>query len=89
MADTKYVIALACLAALSSMPARKDPLPATTRKLVDVMRKDSTQSSASGGWQFEEFVGETRVRKEGIQSQCAQCHAARRDSDYVFSRYSE
>ena len=152
MANAKTLVVLACLGALSSAPAQKDPVPfpegyrkwahvhsalvapgggrpglyhiyanesamrgyatghfpngsviafdlfdykvennvttQTTRKLVDVMQKDST-SAESGGWRFEEFVGEARVRKEGIQAQCAQCHATRRDSDYVFSRYRE
>ena len=60
----------------------------TTRKLVDVMVKDTTFAEADG-WRFEEFVGESRVRKEGVQGQCAQCHATRRDNDYVFSRYKE
>jgi hypothetical protein len=61
----------------------------TTRKLVDVMVKDSTLAEA-GGWRFEEFVGEGRVRKDGpVQAQCAQCHATQRDHDYVFSRYRE
>jgi hypothetical protein len=152
MAIAKSLIVLACLAALSSIPAKKDPVAfpigyrkwahvhsalvapgggrpgfyhiyandaamrgyatgrfphgsviafdlfdfkvennvttQTTRKLVDVMQKDSA-STESGGWRFEEFVGDARVRKEGIQAQCAQCHATRRDSDYVFSRYRE
>lgn len=61
----------------------------TARKLVDVMMKDSTRFAESGGWGFTEFVGEGRVRKEGVQAQCAQCHATKRDHDYVFSTYKE
>jgi len=57
------------------------------RKLVDVMVKDSTRFADSGGWGFAEFLGEARERKEGVQAQCAQCHASRRDHDYVFSAY--
>ena len=57
------------------------------RKLVDVMVKDSTRFADSGGWGFAEFLGEERVRKEGVQAQCAQCHATQRERDYVFSRY--
>ena len=57
------------------------------RKLVDVMVKDSTRFAESGGWGFAEFLGDERVRKEGVQKQCAQCHATRREQDWVFSKY--
>ena len=55
---------------------------ATTRKLVDVMQKDAS-STESGGWRFEELVGDARVRKEGIQAQCA--HVTRRGETATMS----
>jgi hypothetical protein len=57
------------------------------RATVDVMHKDSTRFAATGGWGFERFRGDTR---EGIigsraESACFQCHASRREHDFVFS----
>ncbi len=57
------------------------------RKLVDVMHKDSTRFGQTGGWGYEEFRGDTRVRvvRDRAPTDCFQCHTQRRDHDYVFS----
>jgi len=57
------------------------------RKLVDVMHKDSTRFADTGGWGYEEFRGDTRVRVIGDRARtaCFQCHTQRKDQGFVFS----
>ena len=58
------------------------------RKLVDVMVKDSTRFADSGGWGYEEFVGNSqtnRVLTAETRAACVTCHAKQKDHDYVFS----
>lgn len=59
------------------------------RKLLDVMEKDSKRFAATGGWGFEEFVGDGRVPllRERAVTACFQCHLTRRESDYVFTTF--
>jgi hypothetical protein len=57
------------------------------RKLVGVMHKDSAKYSATGGWGFEGFGGNSqteRLVKDGGKS-CFGCHAPEKGKDYVFS----
>jgi hypothetical protein len=58
------------------------------RKIIGVMEKDSRRFSATGGWGFEGFKGDTRERlvKEPA-SECFSCHQKERGQDYVLSRY--
>jgi hypothetical protein len=58
------------------------------RKLVGVMRKDAKKFAATGGWGYEGFKGDStteRLVTDGGVS-CHACHAARKDSHYVFSK---
>lgn len=58
------------------------------RKVVGVMVKDSRRYAQTGGWGFEGFKGDTRERVvTDAKSQCFDCHAAQKATDYVFSRY--
>ena len=60
------------------------------RKLVDVMIKDSSKYSATGGWGFEEFKGDSktdRVIKTMAVQFCFNCHATAAKTDFVFSKY--
>lgn len=58
------------------------------RKVVGVMEKNSAKFSATGGWGFEGFKGDSRERVvTDANAQCYACHTAQKDSDYVFSSY--
>jgi hypothetical protein len=62
------------------------------RKVVGVMLKDAKKFAATGGWGFEGFAGDSkseRVVGEKAATACFGCHAARKGSDFVFSRYRE
>ena len=62
-----------------------------SRKLVGVMQKDSVKYSATGGWGFEGFAGDSkteRLVKDGGKS-CFDCHASQKDKDYVFSEFRQ
>lgn len=58
------------------------------RKLVGIMYKNSKTYSATGGWGFEGFAGDSRTErlvKDGGHS-CFACHATEKKTDFVFSR---
>jgi Cytochrome P460 len=57
------------------------------RKLVGVMHKDAKKFSATGGWGFEGFAGNSkteRLTKDGGKG-CFGCHTPQKPKDYVFS----
>jgi hypothetical protein len=58
------------------------------RKHIDVMVKDSLQYTATGGWGYEEFGGDShtnRLLTTTVRTQCFNCHA--KMSDKVFSEF--
>ncbi|MBO9562544.1 MAG: cytochrome P460 family protein [Niastella sp.] len=60
------------------------------RRHVDVMVKDSTKFSNTGGWGYEEFKGNSkteRVLTETVRMQCFKCHTSQ--NDFVFSEWKE
>jgi hypothetical protein len=61
------------------------------RVLTAVMVKDSKRYASTGGWGFGSFDEGSKVNKLDAKAQqsCYQCHTARRDSGYVFTRYAE
>ena len=61
------------------------------RILLGVMVKDSDNYSATGGWGFEGFAGDSQTERlvdDGGQS-CFACHASQKDNDYVFTQWRE
>ncbi len=60
------------------------------RKVVGVMYKNAQTFQQTGGWGFGAFsdMAGTRVQLDA-QTACFNCHAARKDFDYVFSSYRE
>jgi len=59
-------------------------------KRVDVMVKDASRYSGSGGWGFAQFIGDNRTDNKmtpDLAATCAACHAKRKDRDYVFSEF--
>ncbi len=58
------------------------------RKVIGVMQKDSKKFASTGGWGFEGFKDDTKERVvKDPKKDCFDCHAAQKDSDYVFSKY--
>lgn len=58
------------------------------RKVLGVMHKDAARYSATGGWGFEGFVGDSKTeRAVGAKAAqaCFGCHIAQQNRDYVFS----
>ena len=59
------------------------------RKFIGIMEYDAERFSATGGWGFEVFVGNSkdeRAVEDGGQS-CFACHQAVKEDSYVFSKY--
>jgi hypothetical protein len=61
------------------------------RKWVDVMIKQSSHNDSTGGWKFMEFPGDSRTPREFVSTkkQCFNCHATKKESQYVFSILKE
>lgn len=60
------------------------------RKVVGVMAKDSRKWSATGGWGFEGFKGDSKTARavgNDAATACYGCHAPQKDADYTFSRW--
>lgn len=60
------------------------------RKFIDIMAKDSKKFSATGGWGFEEFNGNSMIERnigESGKVQCFNCHAKQEKNDFVFSKF--
>jgi hypothetical protein len=69
----------------SEFPPATVPGPATT---VQVMVKDSSRYSMSGGWGFGRFVDGKPVDEAQHQT-CFACHEPRvKERDYVFTRFA-
>lgn len=59
------------------------------RRLVDVMVRNTKLYSATGGWGYEEFRGDSktdRTIRTLAATSCYNCHATQKTNDNVFSR---
>lgn len=57
---------------------------------VDVMVKESERFASTGGWDFMSFSGNDQTGGKltaARQATCADCHAHRKDHDFVFSEF--
>ena len=61
------------------------------RVLAAVMVKDSRRYAATGGWGFGNFDEGSKVNTLDADGQqaCFQCHVARKENGYVFTKYTE
>jgi hypothetical protein len=63
------------------------------RQMVDIMVRDSARYRETGGWAFDEFVGDSRTQHAFTPAQsvttCFNCHTQRKDSAYVFTSFSD
>ncbi len=59
------------------------------RKRIDVMQYGIEQFSATGGWGFESFVGDSRTERveQDVVTACFNCHIPAKESNYVYSQY--
>jgi len=61
----------------------------TNRLRIDVMQYQREQFSATGGWGFETFVGDSSTERldQDVVVTCYNCHIPAKDSNYVYSKY--
>lgn len=61
------------------------------RRGVGVMVKDTKLYSATGGWGYGRFVGDSQVEASSAKEKqaCFSCHVPKKDRDYVFTEYRE
>lgn len=57
------------------------------RKSLAVMMRRSADTSAAGGWEFEEFLGDSQSRRgvSDARKECSSCHQAAEKTGFVFS----
>lgn len=68
--------------------AQDHAISESMRKVLGVMHKDTKRWSATGGWGFEGFAGDStsdRVVGDDAAKKCFACHIAQKSRDYVFS----
>jgi hypothetical protein len=58
------------------------------RRRVDLMIKDTSLYSGTGGWRFERFWGndQTQDAVQGSETKCFECHAKAKAHGFVFSQ---
>lgn len=63
----------------------------TDRKRIDVMQYDDERFSATGGWGYDTFVGDSTTERldQDVVAACYGCHAAAKESNYVYSQYRQ
>ena len=60
-----------------------------TRKVVGVMHRDAKKYSATGGWGYEGFKGDSKTERavgDNAATACHQCHTSQKDAGFVFSK---
>ena len=59
------------------------------RKRLDVMQYNPDQFSATRGWGYETFVGDSRTERweQDVVTACYACHIPAKASNYVYSQY--
>lgn len=58
------------------------------RKVVGVMHRDSKRYSATGGWGFEGFAGNSKTKRAvggNAVKACYECHTSQKDKQFIFS----
>lgn len=63
----------------------------SSRKRIDVMQYDRKRFSATGGWGYDTFIGdstENRINQDVVVA-CYACHTGAQASSYVFSQYRQ
>ncbi|HKZ74483.1 MAG TPA: cytochrome P460 family protein [Steroidobacteraceae bacterium] len=77
---------------LLEMQTKDDVISEGPRRHVDVMHKDTKRFAATGGWGFDEFRGGSRTERnvgDRAVPECFECHAKRKDADFVYSAWRE
>jgi hypothetical protein len=75
---------------LESLPQKDGDIYEGKRKLIDVMVKNSSKYSETGGWGYEEFIYSDNTEIKAIhptKNQCFNCHNTQKDKGYIFSKY--
>lgn len=62
---------------------------ATDRKFIGLMVKDSKKYKDTGGWGWDVFKGNAKTggNVKDAKTECFNCHASQKESDFVFSTY--
>ncbi|WP_419700786.1 cytochrome P460 family protein [Mucilaginibacter sp. NFX135] len=75
---------------LESLPQKNGDMYEGKRKLIDIMVKNSSRFSETGGWGYEEFTYSDSVTTKALhptKEQCFNCHNTRKASSFIFSSY--
>lgn len=73
---------------LFEAPEVENAISEGARKVTAVMVKNAKKYKETGGWGFEAFKGNSRVRvvKDPVKD-CYTCHTGQANRDYVFSQW--
>jgi hypothetical protein len=74
---------------LETIKQQNDDVFEGKRKLIDMMVKDGKKYAETGGWGFQEFIYVDSTERKVLiptKQQCFNCHASKKEFDYVFSK---
>ncbi len=59
------------------------------RKRLDIMQYAPDKFSATGGWGYDTFIGDSKTQRidQDVAAACYGCHIGAKASNYVFSQY--
>lgn len=59
------------------------------KKLFYVYMKKDKSAADTGGWKYAAFDADGKYLKKDVKKECYGCHAAVKDSDYIFTKFIE
>ncbi len=59
------------------------------KKLFYVYMKKDKSAADTGGWRYAAFDADGKYLKKDVKKECYGCHAAVKDSDYIFTKFIE
>lgn len=91
LADSKFSNGAIFVFDLLAQKVDETSIQEAERKFIGVMQYDRKRFASTGGWGFEVFAGNGQQQGmvEDSGEACFACHAAAKDTAYVFSRYRE
>lgn len=62
-----------------------------SRKRIDVMQYDSELFPDTGGWGYDTFIGDSKVKRveQDVAVACYGCHTGAKAAGYIYSQYRQ
>ncbi len=85
----KYPEGTIFIGAFYDVVTEKDGSIHQGKKLFYVYMKKDKSAVDTGGWEYAAFDADGKYMKKDVKKECYGCHAAVKDSDYIFTKFIE